>query len=143
MLSWLPEHIQKPVASIPTTGQPHSCVRRAADVLATLIRDALLDGQYENAFALAGVRDVLNGLSKPSDSLRRRAESDAYDFIADYTESQAQAGVRKQVMADLRLVSTVLAATDIARKQESASGQLCSYARVEEIIGSIYAKNPR
>ena len=87
MLNWLPEHIQKPVASIPTTGTPHSLVRRSADVLALLIRDALLAGDHESAFALAGVRDVLNGLSKPTDTLRRRAESDAYDFIADYTES--------------------------------------------------------
>ena len=92
MLNWLPEHIQKPVASIPTTGTPHSLVRRSADVLALLIRDALLAGDHESAFALAGVRDVLNGLSKPTDILRRRAESDAYDFIADYTESQAEVG---------------------------------------------------
>ncbi|SIS92210.1 hypothetical protein SAMN05421686_106118 [Thalassolituus maritimus] len=141
MLNWLPEHIQKPVASIPTTGTPHSLVRRSADVLALLIRDALLAGDHESAFALAGVRDVLNGLSKPTDPLRRRAESDAYDFIADYTESQAEVGVRGQALADLKLVADVLAATDIARKQEAASGQLCSFARVEEIIGNLYAKS--
>lgn len=142
MLSWLPEHIQKPVASIPTTGRPYTFVRRAADALATLTRDALLENQHKNAFALAGVRDVLNGLSKPSDTLRRRAESDAYDFIADYIDSQAKFGVKRQVIADLKLVSNVLAATDIARKQERISGQLCSYARVEEIIGNMYAKYP-
>jgi len=141
MLSWLPEHIQKPVASIPTDGAIHSRVRRAADALSGLIRDALLEGDHEGAFALAGVRDVLNGLSKPTDILRRRAESDAYDFIADYTERQAEAGARSQALADLKLVADVLAATDVARKQESSSGQLCSFARVEEIIGSLYAQN--
>jgi hypothetical protein len=49
--------------------------------------------------------------------------------------------VRGQALADLKLVADVLAATDIARKQEAASGQLCSFARVEEIIGNLYAKN--
>ena len=91
--------------------------------------------------AAPGRKKVDYKKSKPTDTLRRRAESDAYDFIADYTESQAEAGIRGQALSDLKLVADVLAATDIARKQEAASGQLCSFARVEEIIGNLYAKN--
>jgi len=143
MLSWLPELspvVRHPFPAIPRLNiKPSAVLRRTAMTLQTLMHQA--GSCSADALALAGVMDVIHGINKPTDVLRRRAEAEAYDFIAVYTEEAAASGTAPDVLAGLRLVGDVLAAADIARKQERETGQLCSYARVEEIVGTMYAQN--
>lgn len=128
-------------AIVPQTQPPFSAVRRAVDYLQLCIRDQAALGDRTGALALAGVLEVLHGIGRASDLLIRRAEGDAYDYIANYTELAEEAGAGVHTLQGLWLVADVLAATDFARKEEMHTGQLCSYARVEEIYGMYYAPN--
>lgn len=116
-----------------------NAIRSAVDFLQERIREEAAMGDRDAALALAGVLEVMHGLSKATDLLRCRAESDAYDFIASYTDLIAEAGADTFVLQGFSLVADVLRAVDIARKEETQSGQLCSYARVEEIYEGMYA----
>lgn len=128
-------------AVVPQSSIKVSAVRRAVDFLQTCIRDQATQGDRSGALALAGVLEVLHGVSRASDLLIRRAEGDAYDYIANYTELAEEAGADISLLNGLWLVADVLAATDFARKEEMHTGQLCSYARVEEIYDTYYAPN--
>ena len=116
-----------------------AAIRTAVDFLQSRIREEATLGDRAAALSLAGVLEVLHGLGRASDLLRRRAEAEAYDYIAGYTDFIAEAGAAMDVVQGFRLVADVIAATDVARKEESRTGQLCSYARVEEIYEAKYA----
>jgi len=150
MLSWLPA-LSKAMTAVPvvseiTPSMPvpvarGQAVRGAVVFLQSLIRRESDLGDQHGAMGLAGVLDVLHGLGRPTETLRRRAESDAYDFITDYTDIISETGASQADLDGLRLVANVLASADIARKQEKSSGQLCGFARIEEIYGTYYAQN--
>lgn len=118
-----------------------SAVRQAVDYLQLCIRDQAAVGDRTGALALAGVLEVLHGVGRASDLLIRRTEGEAYEYIASYTELAEEAGAGICTLKGLWLVADVLAATDFARKEEMHTGQLCSYARVEEIYETYYAPN--
>lgn len=125
-------------ASVPSPVKV-SVVRRAVDFLQSCIREQAANGDRSSALALAGVLEVLHGVSRSSDRLIRQAEGEAYGYIANYTELAEEAGASLNTLNGLWLVADVLAATDYARKEEMHTGQLCSYARVEEIYEMYYA----
>jgi len=123
----------------PMNSSRRHSIRFAVDFLQARIREEAMMGDRDSALAMAGVLEVLHGLSKASDQLRRKAETDAYDFIAGYTDLISDAGADAEIFQGFTVVADVLRAVDIARKEESRTGQLCSYARVEELYEAMYA----
>lgn len=103
----------------------------------SMIHERDLGDQY-GAMALASVSEVLQNMDAPTDALRRRAEAEAYDYIANYTDLLAEAGASTQLLEGYQCVLQVLAALDLVRKQELLTGVLTSYARVQEVYEAMY-----
>ncbi|AHK17440.1 hypothetical protein R615_06060 [Thalassolituus oleivorans R6-15] len=103
----------------------------------SMIHERDLGDQY-GAMALASVSEVLQNMDAPTDALRRRAEAEAYDYIANYTDLLAEAGASAQLLEGYQCVLQVLAALDLVRKQELLTGVLTSYARVQEVYEAMY-----
>ena len=104
----------------------------------SMIHERDLGDQY-GAMALASVSEVVQNMDAPTDALRRRAEAEAYDYIANYTDLLAEAGASAQLLEGYQCVLQVLAALDLVRKQESITGVLTSHARVQEVYEAMYA----
>lgn len=90
------------------------------------------DGNSEMARQLVQVANVLANMDAPTTPELRRAEADAYEFMASHSEALQQQGAPEELRQGFARVMEVLEALDKVRKQEQSTGALSSYASVQE-----------
>ena len=78
------------------------------------------------------VANVLANMDAQTTPELRRAEADAYEFVASYSETLQQQGAPEDIRQGVVRVMEVLEALDKVRKQEQNTGALSSYASVQE-----------
>ena len=73
-----------------------------------------------------------------SSALGRRKETEAYEFVANYTDLLEEAGAPASVIDGFKNVMDVLGALDAVRKTEQSTGALTSYASVQEAYDDLF-----
>lgn len=90
------------------------------------------DSNSDTARQLVKVASVLANMDAKTTPELRRAEADAYEFVASYSEKLQQQNAPADVRKGFTNVMQVLEALDKVRKQEQNTGALSSYASVQE-----------
>ncbi|WP_430462938.1 hypothetical protein ACQUQU_09175 [Thalassolituus sp. LLYu03] len=118
--------------------QSVSSITEASNFLNTFILDESVDGDSEAAKALVNVVNVIANMDSAVTSASRRQESEAYDFVANYTELLKEADAPADIVDGFENVLDVLTALDTVRKNEQSTGALASYASVQEAYDDLF-----
>jgi len=118
--------------------QTVSAITEASNFLNRFILDESVDGDSDAARALLSVVSVIDGMDEPTTGDKRREESDAYDYVANYTDLLKEAEAPADIIAGFENVLDVLSALDKVRKTEQSTGALASYASVQEAYDELY-----
>ncbi|MCA6063301.1 hypothetical protein [Thalassolituus marinus] len=118
--------------------QTVSAITEASNFLNRFILDESVDGDSDAARALLCVVAVIDGMDEPTTGVKRRQESDAYDYVANYTDLLKEAEAPADIIAGFENVLDVLSALDKVRKTEQSTGALASYASVQEAYDELY-----
>ena len=98
-----------------------------------------MDGDSEAAKSLLNVVDVIGRMDESATPAQRRAETEAYEYVANYTDLLKEAGAPDDIVAGFENVLDVLTALDTVRKNEQSTGALASYASVQEAYNDLYS----
>ena len=118
--------------------QSVSAITEAAGFLSQFVMSESVDGDSEAAKSLLNVIDVINGIDQTTTPETRRKESEAYDYVANYTDLLQEAGAPEDVIDGFNNVMDVLGALDSVRKTEQSTGALTSYASVQEAYDDLF-----
>ena len=118
--------------------QSVSAITEASNFLNSFILDEAVDGDSEAAKALVNVVNVIAAMDEPVTSVSRRLESEAYEYVANYTELLKEAGAPADITEGFENVLDVLTALDSVRKTEQSTGALASYASVQEAYNDLF-----
>ena len=121
--------------------QTVSAISEASSFINRFILDEAVDGDQEAARELIKVADVLANMDLKTTPELRRAESDAYEFVANYAELLEEADAPADIQKGFATVLDVLSALDKVRKQEQSTGALSSYASVQEAYDDMYKES--
>ena len=116
-----------------------SHVRWATQFVEQRVDVAIATGNTYQSHAFRMVLQVLNDVDFRTDPRRYRTLCDAFDFLTTFTDDCLAAGSEPSALRSYMHLIRVIAAIDIARKEEAESGQLCSLARVEALCGGQHA----
>ena len=123
-----------------TTMPAVSHVRWAVDFVERRIDLAVACGNREQSQAFRKVLQVLHDIDCRTNSLRYRELTEAFDFLTMFTDDCMAAGSDASALRAYMQLIQILAAVDIARKEEGETGELCSLARVEELCGGQHVR---
>lgn len=112
-----------------------SHVRWATQFVEQRLDVAVATGNKYQSHAFRLVLQALHEIDYRTDPDRYRTLCDAFDFLTTFTDDCLAAGSEPTALRSYMHLIRVLAAIDIARKEEAESGQLCSLARVEALCG--------
>lgn len=112
-----------------------SHIRWATQFVEQRIDLAVAAGNQYQSEAFRLILQVLNDIDSRTDPRRYRTLCDAFDFLTTFTDDCLAAGSEPAALRSYMHLIRVLAAIDIARKEEAESAQLCSLARVEALCG--------
>lgn len=118
--------------------QSVSAITEASNFLNSFILDESVDGDSEAAKAMLNVVDVISGMDGKTSAESRRKESEAYDYVANYTELLKEADAPADIVKGFENVQDVLAALDKVRKTEQSTGALASYASVQDAYNELF-----
>jgi len=121
--------------------QKVSAISEASSFLNQFILNESVDGDSDAAKSLLNVLDVINGIDGATTELTRRKESEAYEFVANYTDLLQEAGAPDDVVDGFENILDVLGALDSVRKTEQSTGALTSYASVQEAYDDLFKQN--
>ncbi len=121
--------------------QKVSAISAASSFISRFILEEAVDGDQEAARELIKVADVLANMDLKSTPELRRAEADAYEFVANYAELLQEVGAPADIQKGFANVLDVLSALDKVRKQEQSTGALSSYASVQEAYDEMVKKS--
>lgn len=116
-----------------------SAIAEASNFLNRFILDEAVDGDSEAAKSLLNVVEVIGRMDESVTPARRRAEAEAYDFVANYTDLLKEAEAPADIIEGFDNVLNVLTALDKVRKNEQSTGALASYASVQEAYNDLYS----
>ena len=118
--------------------QSVSAITEAAGFLSQFVMGEAVDGDSEAARSLINVIEVIDGIDQTSSALGRRKETEAYEFVVNYTDLLEEAGAPASVIDGFKNVMDVLGALDAVRKTEQSTGALTSYASVQEAYDDLF-----
>lgn len=119
--------------------QQVSAIAEASNFLNSFILNEAVDGDSEAAKSLLNVVDVIGRMDERATPAQRRAETEAFDYVANYTDLLKEAGAPDDIVAGFENVLDVLTALDTVRKNEQSTGALASYASVQEAYNDLYS----
>ncbi len=119
--------------------QQVSAIAEASNFLNSFILNEAVDGDSEAAKSLLNVVDVIGRMDERATPAQRRAETEAFDYVANYTDLLKEAGAPDDIVAGFENVLDVLTALDTVRKNEHSTGALASYASVQEAYNDLYS----
>lgn len=118
--------------------QTVSAITEASNFLNRFILEESVDGDSEASKSLLAVVSVIDGMDQATTADQRRRESDAYDYVANYTDLLQEAEAPADIIKGFENVLDVLSALDKVRKSEQSTGALASYASVQEAYDELY-----
>ena len=121
--------------------QKVSAISEATSFVSRFILEEAVDGDQEAARELIKVADVLANMDLKSTPELRRAEAEAYEFVANYADLLQEVGAPADIQKGFANVLDVLSALDKVRKQEQSTGALSSYASVQEAYDEMVKKS--
>lgn len=121
--------------------QTVSAITEASSFLNRFILNEAVDGDSEAAKSLLSVVDVIGRMDESVTPSQRRAETEAYEYIASYTDLLKETGAATDIIEGFDNVLNVLTALDKVRKNEQSTGALASYASVQEAYNDLYSEN--
>ncbi|MCD8523254.1 MAG: hypothetical protein LRY66_13620 [Saccharospirillaceae bacterium] len=116
-----------------------SAIAEASNFLNRFILNEAVDGDSEAAKSLLNVVEVIGRMDESVTPAQRRAETEAYDFVANYTDLLKEAEAPADIIEGFDNVLNVLTALDKVRKNEQSTGALASYASVQEAYNDLYS----
>ncbi len=119
--------------------QQVSAIAEASNFLNRFILNEAVDGDSEAVKSLLNVVDVIGRMDERVTLAQRRAETEAYDYVANYTDLLKETGAPSDMIAGFDNVLDVLTALDTVRKNEQSTGALASYASVQEAYNDLYS----
>ena len=118
--------------------QQVSAIAEASNFLNSFILNEAVDGDSEAAKSLFNVVDVIGRMDESATPAQRRAETEAYEFVANYTDLLKEVDAPADVIEGFDNVLNVLTALDKVRKNEQSTGALASYASVQDAYNDLY-----
>ena len=115
-----------------------SAIAEASNFLHSFILNEAVDGDSEAAKSLLNVVDVIGRMDESATPAQRRAETEAYEFVANYTDLLKEVDAPADVIEGFDNVLNVLTALDKVRKNEQSTGALASYASVQDAYNDLY-----
>lgn len=115
-----------------------SAITEASNFLNRFILDEAVDGDSEAAKSLLNVVSVIEGMDDSATVEKRRAETEAYEYISDYTALLQEAGAPADIIDGFENVKDVLSALNKVRTSEQTTGALSSYASVQEAYNELF-----
>ncbi|MDF1762223.1 MAG: hypothetical protein P1U57_02340 [Oleibacter sp.] len=131
----LTEHRRRSVLA-----QPKSILLQAVDYLQQRIEHEKISGNFGSVIGLNQVLEVIYALDSQVVSNQRISEQQAFEYMSNYTDDLIAIIAPNDAIEGSQMVADVLLVAGRVRQAERISGQLCSYAYVEELYGAMYAR---
>jgi hypothetical protein len=110
-----------------------SQVAQSINFLNSFILSEGVDGDTEGAKNLLNAVDALEQMNNRPTAETRRKETEAYEYLSNYTDLLKEAQAPADLVAEFDNVLQVFEALDQVRKQEQQNGAIASYASVQEV----------
>lgn len=117
---------------------PMSSVSEAVDFLSQFILNESIDGDSDGAKSLLPVLRAIEQMNASSTCDRRQQEQQALNYVIDYTEMLKETEAPADVIKGFEKVTEVLHALHNVRSHEVQTGELASYASVEQAHQSMF-----
>ena len=103
--------------------------------LKEFLRDGTVEGDITTP--VLGVIGTLEAVDEPLCRYQLRAASEAYQFVCDYLDVLRQITAEECYLHGFEKTARLLLALNLARQHEAKTGEITSYARIQDIYNEL------